>query len=84
MDTVDLAHAKVHLEDLVARAAKGETVYIRDPKIGIVKVVAAETQETTRPKRVPGQWKDTFVVPARLFEPLSDDELAWLSGEAST
>jgi antitoxin (DNA-binding transcriptional repressor) of toxin-antitoxin stability system len=38
MDTVDLAHAKEHLEDLIARAAKGEVVYIRDPVLGTVKV----------------------------------------------
>ncbi len=82
MDTVDLAHANEHLEDLIARAAKGEVVYSRDPVLGTVKVGPAEPAKA-RPKRVIGQWKDKFEVPARLFEPLTDEELSWLSVEQS-
>ena len=62
MDTVNLAHAKGLLEDLVARVAKGEIVYIRDAKLGTVKVVSVGLDEQARPKRIIGQWKDTFVV----------------------
>jgi antitoxin (DNA-binding transcriptional repressor) of toxin-antitoxin stability system len=82
MDDVTLAHAKEHLEELVARAARGEEVVIRDEKLGTVKVVAVALT-SVRPKRVIGQWKDQFVVPARLFEPMTDDELTWRSGELS-
>ena len=83
MEHVDLAAAKEHIGDLLARAAKGEEICISDPSIGTVKLVAVAGSAPVRPKRVIGQWKDRFDVPARLFEPLSDDELRWLSGEAS-
>jgi antitoxin (DNA-binding transcriptional repressor) of toxin-antitoxin stability system len=82
MEDVTLAHAKEHLEDLITRATRGEEVVIRDEKLGAVKFVSVDVTRS-RPKRVIGQWKDTFVVPERLFEPLSEDEMAWLSGERS-
>jgi hypothetical protein len=34
MKDVTIAHAKEHLEELVARAAQGEEVHIIDPKLG--------------------------------------------------
>lgn len=34
MEDVTLAHAKEYLEELAARAARGEDVRIADPKIG--------------------------------------------------
>jgi len=83
MEDVSLPYAKEHLEDLVARAVQGEDVVITDAKLGTVKIVATEREAKTYPKRVIGQWKDRFVVPERLFEPLTADELSWLSGEES-
>ena len=80
-ETLSVSEAKEQLEDVVARAARGEVVRIVHPQLGAVRVVA-ETMPK-RPKRVIGQWKGLIEVPARLLEPLSDDELHWLSGEES-
>jgi antitoxin (DNA-binding transcriptional repressor) of toxin-antitoxin stability system len=78
-ETLTLSEAKEQLEEVVARAARGETVRIVHPQLGAVKVVADTMPK--RPKRVIGQWKGRIEVPARLMEPLSEDELRWLSGE---
>ena len=85
MEDVTLTHAKDHLEDLIERAAKGEDIRISDPRLGTVRLqpVLAASAHQDVPERRPGRWKDRFTVPARLFEPLTDEELAWLSGERS-
>jgi antitoxin (DNA-binding transcriptional repressor) of toxin-antitoxin stability system len=80
MDTVDLAHAKDHLEELVARAANGEDVSITDPVLGTFRLLPVKSP-AERKRPILGQWKDRFTVPARLFEPLPEDELAWFWGE---
>lgn len=81
MDDISIDFAKAHLEGLIARAQRGETVRIVDPELGAVRVVS--DGPATRPKRVFGQWKDKMVAPARLMEPLTEEELRWLSGEDS-
>ena len=81
MEDVDVRHAKEHLEELIARARQGEVVRIVDPELGSVRVVP--DPPAVRPKRISGQWKGMIEVPIRLMEPLSDEELRWLSGEAS-
>ena len=84
MEDVSLAHAKEHLEELIALAADGQDVRISDPRLGTVRLIAVENASgQERPLRQPGRWKGKLQVPERLFEPLSDDELAWLSGETS-
>ena len=85
MDDVSLAHAKDHLEELIQRASRGEDIRISDPRLGTVKLmaVAAPGEAKPRPERRPGRWKGRFSVPERLFEPLTEEELAWLSGERS-
>ena len=87
MEDVSLAHAKDHLEKLIERAAKGENIRISDPKLGTVRLLpVADVQERVeepRPVRRPGRLKGKFTVPARLFEPLSEEELGWPSGERS-
>jgi hypothetical protein len=83
MDTFTLAEAKDNLEDLLTRAARGEDVRIADPKFGTLKVSAESVKLGDLPKRVPNLWKDKYIIPERLMEPLSDDELGWLSGEQS-
>lgn len=86
MEDVSLSHAKDHLEELIERASRGEEIRISDPKLGTVRLqpmIAAEDEEKSRPERRPGRWKGRLTVPARLFEPLTEDELAWLSGERS-
>jgi antitoxin (DNA-binding transcriptional repressor) of toxin-antitoxin stability system len=86
VEDVSLTHAKDHLEELIERAAKGEDIRISDPKLGTVKLLpvsAGARDEKPRPERRPGRWKGRLTVPERLFEPLTDEELAWLSGERS-
>ena len=87
MEEVTLDHAKDHLEELIERAARGEDIRISDPKLGTVKLEpvagTADQEGKPRPERRPGRWKGRFTVPERLFEPLTDEELAWLSGERS-
>jgi len=77
MDDVSLSHAKEHLEELVARAARGEVVRIVDPKLGSVKLTPAEETVTLprKPRRL-GLLEGKMTVPARLLEPMSPDELA--------
>jgi antitoxin (DNA-binding transcriptional repressor) of toxin-antitoxin stability system len=81
MEDVSLAQAKDHLEELIERATKGEDVRISDPRLGTVRLQPVAI--AGRPERRPGRWKGRFTVPARLFEPLTEEELAWLSGERS-
>jgi antitoxin (DNA-binding transcriptional repressor) of toxin-antitoxin stability system len=86
MEDVSLTHAKDHLEELIERASKGEDIRISDPQLGTVKLLPVQPvapKEKRRPERRPGRWKGRFTVPERLFEPLTDDEVAWLSGERS-
>ncbi len=87
MEDVTLTHAKEHLEELIARAARGEDVRISDPKLGTVRLQPVaqppDAIEPPFPPRIPGQWTGRFNVPERLFEPLTEEELAWLSGEQS-
>jgi antitoxin (DNA-binding transcriptional repressor) of toxin-antitoxin stability system len=82
MEDVTLAHAKKHLEELVARAASGEEVSITDPVCGTFRLQPVKLP-TTHARPIFGQWKDRLTVPARLFEPLTEEELAWMSGEQS-
>ena len=88
MEDVTLAHAKEHLEELIERAARGDNVRIVDPKLGSVRLIsevpAAADREQPYPPRIAGQWKHIAEIPdERLFAPLSEDELAWMSGEQS-
>jgi antitoxin (DNA-binding transcriptional repressor) of toxin-antitoxin stability system len=88
MEDVSLAHAKEHLEELIARAAKGEDVCISDPKYGSIRLtIAKERREGAAPhypKRVPGLMKGLVHISDQdLLAPLTEDELSWLSGEDS-
>ncbi len=86
MDQYDIAYARDHLLELIERAARGEEVSIKDPARGTFKLMHA-SQPSAEPsfpdKPILGQWKGRLKVPDRLLEPLSDEELAWLSGEHS-
>ena len=89
MDTVDLAIAKEQLEELVRRAAEGDDVRITDPKYGTVRLtpVQAATTDAERASgtmapfvplsndRVPGRLAGQLKVPARLMEPMTEEEL---------
>lgn len=86
MDQYDIAYARDHLIELIERAARGEDVSIKDPAHGTFKLTHAPppSDDTHFPARpVLGQWKGRLIVPEWLLEPLSGEELAWLSGEHS-
>jgi antitoxin (DNA-binding transcriptional repressor) of toxin-antitoxin stability system len=98
MDDVNLAEAKDHLEELMARAARGEDVRITDPKLGTVKLLRVPREpDLSAPRvtdmmepfvpllrdRVPGRWKGRLTVPDLLFEPMTEDELKDWYGEGA-
>ena len=89
MEDISLAHAKEHLEELLERARRGEDVRIVVPDKGAIRLLPAEPEaprdERDKPTGVIfGQWKHLpEIPPERLLAPLTEDELAWLSGEAS-
>jgi antitoxin (DNA-binding transcriptional repressor) of toxin-antitoxin stability system len=83
MEDVSIAHAKEHLEELVARAARGEDVSIVDPKVGKVKLtLAANGAARARKPRRLGLLEGKMEVPARLLEPMTAEELADWYGKA--
>jgi antitoxin (DNA-binding transcriptional repressor) of toxin-antitoxin stability system len=83
MEDVSVAHAKKHLEELVARAARGEEVSIVDPKVGKVRLTPVGNGATPprRPRRL-GLLEGKMKAPARLLEPMTEEELAdWYGKE---
>ena len=97
MDDVNLADAKDHLEDLMARAARGEDVRITDPKLGTVKLqrvprepdlTAPRVTDTMEPfvplrrNRTLGHLRGIIQVPARLMEPMDEQEMRDWYGDA--
>ena len=86
MEDVTLAHAKEHLEELIEKAARGEDVRITDGKQRTIRLVPADTKTARAGRVVIGQWKGRVneIPPEKLLEPLTDEELAWLSGEKSS
>ena len=87
MERFDVAYAREHLPELLERAARSEDVSIVDPQHGRFELrpAALSTDERANFAGPPilGQWAGRVVVPARLFEPLTDEELEWLSAEKS-
>jgi antitoxin (DNA-binding transcriptional repressor) of toxin-antitoxin stability system len=81
MEDVSLAHAKEHLEELIARASRGEEVRISDPDLGTVRFLPVAGTQARRVRR-PGRLKGKLTVPARLFEPMSEEELRLWYGDA--
>ena len=84
MEDVSLAQAKEQLEDLVARAARGEDVRISDPRGTTVKLtpVAISALEAPRKPRVPGQLKGILPPPPDdFFDPMTEEELKDWYGE---
>jgi antitoxin (DNA-binding transcriptional repressor) of toxin-antitoxin stability system len=83
MEDVSIAHAKEHLEELLARAARGEDVSIVDPKVGKVRLTLAGNGAARPPKpRRLGLLEGKMKVPARLLEPITPEELAdWYGNE---
>lgn len=84
MEDVNLQHAKEHLEELIARAARGEDVRIAQPGVATVKLIVVETAAADKPKpeRRPGRWKDRLPnLPDDFFDPLPEEELKHWYGD---
>ena len=86
MEDITLAHAKDHLEELFELASLGEDVRISDPKLRTVRLLAVEVTgiDGLFPAPVFGllEGKAELTLEQALA-PLTDDELAWLSGVTS-
>ena len=84
MEDVDLRHAKEHLEELIERARRGEDVRISDEKGAAVRLIPADAPQGRRTRVVFGVCRHLADIPEdRMLAPLTDEELAWLSGEKS-
>ena len=96
MDDIPIRDAGAKLEELVARAVRGEDVRITDPKLGTVKLTAVnpdfaaairatDLMEPFVPlahKRAPGRLFGVVPPPPDdFFDPLSDEELLHWYGE---
>jgi antitoxin (DNA-binding transcriptional repressor) of toxin-antitoxin stability system len=80
MDTISTTRAERELSDLIHRAATGETIIIEAPSGERVRL---EPMLETDQDRVPGLLKDKIKVPARLLEPMSEEELKLWYGDDS-
>ena len=74
MENVTLADAKVNLEDLIERAARGEDVRIVDKTHGSVRLTPIGRQAARKPRRL-GLLEGKMRVPVDLLEPMSEAEL---------
>lgn len=84
MEDVDLAHAKEHLEELIARAVRGQDVHIVDARLGKVRLTTIEPSAIgkRRSPRVPGFLKGKVPPPPEdFFDPLSEEELKLWYGD---
>lgn len=81
MRTVNVHEAKTHLSRLIERAAKGEPFIIAKSGKPMVKVVALDTPETAKVRRV-GFMKGQFTTPDD-FDRMGSDEIETLFGQGS-
>jgi prevent-host-death family protein len=86
MDSFTIPEAKERLEELIERAKRGEDVRISDPVRGAFRLSSITAVPTFTPlakDRVPGRLKGKLQVPARLMEPMTDEELRdWYGDDA--
>ncbi len=90
MENLSVIDAKERLEDLIARASRGEDVRISDPRAGTVRLLPVGKEPDlfaprvldTMPPFVPldkprelGRLAGKMVVPARLMEDMTEEEL---------
>ena len=78
MDTIPTNKAERELPELIHRASTGETIVLEAPSGERVLLAPLQVH---RGDRTPGLMKDKIDVPARLFEPMSADELKLWYGE---
>lgn len=79
METIPTSKAERELAVLVDRAIAGESIVIEAPSGDLVRLQPVPKPAAT--ERIPGLLKDKFDIPARLFEPMADDELKLWYGE---
>ena len=97
MESVTLAEAKEHLEELIERAAKGEDVRIDDPTVGAVRLLVVPAYDLSGPRvidtmppfiplkqpRTLGHLEGQIPLPPDdFFDPLSEDDLKDWYGDA--
>jgi antitoxin (DNA-binding transcriptional repressor) of toxin-antitoxin stability system len=73
MDTIPTTRAERELPDLIHHAATGETIVIEAPSGERVRL--EPLPQTLKRDRKPGRLKGKLTVPARLMEPMSEEEL---------
>jgi antitoxin (DNA-binding transcriptional repressor) of toxin-antitoxin stability system len=78
MDTIPTNRAERELSELIHRAASGETIILEAPSGERVRL---EPVEECDQDRVPGLLKGKIKVPARLFEPMTAEELRLWYGD---
>jgi len=80
MDTIPTTKAERELPDLIHRAASGETIILEAPSGERVRLEplpqAPEHAARDSIERRPGRLKGKLTVPARLMEPMTEEELA--------
>ncbi len=85
MDSFTIPEAKERLEELIQRAKRGEDVRISDPVIGTIRLEAvggAPAEPPPAPRRL-GHLAGKMTVPARLMEPMDEQELRdWYGDDA--
>ncbi|HEY7550139.1 MAG TPA: hypothetical protein VH913_11560 [Hyphomicrobiaceae bacterium] len=86
MDTIPTTRAERELPDLIHRAAAGETIIIEAPSGERVRLEPVSRASKDLPHnlapRKPGRLKGKLTVPARLMEPMSEEELQDWYGKA--
>lgn len=78
MDTIPLNAAEQELSQLIHRATVGETIIIEAPSGERVRL---EPVTALNEDRVPGLLRGQIQVPAKMFEPMSEEELKLWNGE---
>ena len=73
MEHVTIADARENLEDLIARAARGEDVCIDVPSVGTVRL---QVIAKARSRRVFGRLAGKIASPAGMLAPMTAEELS--------
>jgi len=81
MTTVAIEKAQKDLPDLIRRALKGEEILITGEGQASVRLLPTGFNEPTAHQRGYGSWAGQFEVSSRFFEPLSDEECGYDSGQ---
>jgi antitoxin (DNA-binding transcriptional repressor) of toxin-antitoxin stability system len=83
MTTVAIEKAQKDLPDLIQRALKGEEILITSEDQAFVRLLPMGFDEATALQRGYGSWAGKFKVEDRFFEPLSDEECGYDTGQAT-